>query len=486
MKRLALLLPLITLAAAPARAEDPATDAPPPAAATNVSAVVKSPIATNGLMRSRNPGARGRALGRYGRWEDSPVAAQVRALRWLKSIQREDGAWPEPSSATTALALLAYNSSYNTGFPYESEASCTNGARFLASAVDENGAFRSGDPGEWTLPVGLVALECWAWTLDAPGAAAIVRAKRRLLDRQRDSGLWGPEGGPDDLWYTWLALRALVGSRAFPEDTVAAATRAADALARAFDAEAGVLRAPDGSPDPATRMLPYALELLGAPWGSSAQKALARSLAPVRFSWEGWDGEDLPLSSASPLRDAAAMHLSSRQIGWRHNRDWLSDYSTNRVPHQTVLGTNECDYVDLSGRKRSIGWWDSPSADEFRFCDGGPELPCVRWKDGRRVEGTTTLGARIYDTCLMIVPDRVEMHDYQVHHHEIALSGVAVPEVFRTSGNEWAPVVSRGSNNTVRVTVARRRPDDAPSATNAPATPAPHAASAEGAKEPAP
>ena len=461
MKRLALFLPLLALAAAPARAEGPAT---------NVSAVVKSPIATNGLMRSRNPGARGRALGRYGRREDSPVEAQVRALRWLKSIQREDGSWPEPSAATTALALLAYNSSYNTGFPYESEASCTNGARFLSSAVDENGAFRSGDPGEWTLPVGLVALECWAWTLDAPGAAAIVRAKRRLLDRQRDSGLWGPEDGPDDLWYTWLALRALVGSRAFPEDTVAAASRAADALARAFDAEAGVLRAPDGSADPATRMLPYALELLGAPWGSSAQKALARSLAPVRFSWEGWDGADLPLASASPLRDAAAMHLSSIQIGWRHNRDWISGYSTNRVPHQTVLGTNECDYVDLSGRKRSIGWWDSPSADEFRFCDGGPELPCVRWKDGRRVESTTTLGARIYDTCLMIVPDRVEMHDYQVYHHEIALSGVAVPEVFRTPGNPYriepAPAVTRRSNGTVRVTVARRRPDDAPSATN--------------------
>ena len=486
MKRLALLLPLLALAAAPARAEDPATNAPPPANATNGAAALKSPIVMRGVMASRQPGMCGKALGRYGRREDSPVEAQMRALRWLKSIQREDGSWPEPSAATTALALLAYNSSYNTVFPDESVASCTNGVRLLASAVDENGAFRSGDPGEWTLPVGLVALECWAWTLDAPGAAAIVRAKRRLLDRQRDSGLWGPEGGPDDLWYTWLALRALVGSRAFPEDTLVAATRAADALARAFDAEAGVLRAPDGSPDPATRMLPDALELLGVPWGASAQKAFARSLAPVRFSWEGWDGADLPLASESPLRDAAAMHLSSLQIGWHHTRDWISDYSTNRVPHQTVLGTNECDYVDLNGRKRSIGWWDSPSADEFRFCDGGPELPCVRWKDGRRVEGTTTLGARIYDTCLMVVPDRVFMHDYQVHHHENALSGVAVPEVFRTSGNEWAPVVSRGSNNTVRVTVARRRPDDAPSATNAPATPASHAESADGAKEPAP
>jgi hypothetical protein len=161
------------------------------------------------------------------------------------------------------------------------------------------------------------------------------------------------------------------------------------------------------------------------------------------------------------------MHLSSLQIGWPHTRDWLSGYSTNRVPHQTVLGTNECDYVDLSGRKRSIGWWDSPSADEFRFCDGGPELPCVRWKDGRRVEGTTTLGARIYDTCLMVIPDRVFMHDYQIYHHEIALSGVDIPEVFRTPGTEWAPVVSRRSNNTVRVTVARRRPDEAPPATNA-------------------
>ena len=67
MNRPALLLSLLVLVAAAARAEDPATNAPTAAAATNGAAGVKSPIATNGLMRSRNPGARGRALGRYGR-----------------------------------------------------------------------------------------------------------------------------------------------------------------------------------------------------------------------------------------------------------------------------------------------------------------------------------------------------------------------------------------------------------------------------------
>ncbi len=369
-----------------------------------------------------------------------PFDAQLRALRWLKSLQREDGSWPGPSAATTAEVLLAYNSSIPV-FSDELEASCANAIRFLVSDVDEAGAFRSGDPGEWTLPVGLVALEYWAlpqrdrgphWD----GGPAIARAKRRLLDRQRESGLWGPKGGPDDFWYTWLALRALAGSPVFPEDTALAAERAYAALARAYDAKTGVLRAPDGSPDPATRMLSHVLELTGENV-FSAQRMLAISYEPVRFCWEDWDGADLPLASSSPLRDAVAMHLSSFPIGWARLKGWQHSFMTNRGLHQTVLEANESDYVDSRGRKCSFGWWDSPSPDEFRFCDGGLELPCVRWKNGDRIDGTTTLGARIQDTCRMIIPDVVLPITYRTPQFR-SIADIDYPPVFVWSEKEGA------------------------------------------------
>ena len=373
-----------------------------------------------------------------------PFDAQIRALRWLKSLQREDGSWPGPAAATTAMVLLAYNSSVSS-FPDESDASCANAIRFLVSDVDEAGAFRSGDPGEWTLPVGLVALECWVLprrdresTEDESGGTAIARAKRRLLDRQRESGLWGPEGGPDDFWYTWLTLRALAGSPVFPEDTATAVERAYAALARAYDAKAGVLRAPDGSPDPATRMLFHVLELTGENV-FDAMRTLAKSYGPVRFCWEDWDNANLSLASSSPLRDAVAMHLSSFPIGWARLKDWQHSFMTNRGLHQTVLDANESDYVDSQGRKCSLGWWDSPSPDEFRFCDGGPELPCVRWKNGYRIETTTTLGARIQDTCRMIIPDVVFPITYRTPQFR-SIADIDYPPVFVSSENNDSPL----------------------------------------------
>ena len=74
MKRLALLLPLLALAAAPPHAEDPDTRSPVAGkshaefaevaeAATNG---VRSPIAMRDVLASRTPGERGRALAKYG------------------------------------------------------------------------------------------------------------------------------------------------------------------------------------------------------------------------------------------------------------------------------------------------------------------------------------------------------------------------------------------------------------------------------------
>ena len=439
MKRLTFLVSFLALAAAAARADDSATNAPPAADATNGTAAVKSPIMMRGVMASRTPGERGKALRKYSMPEESPSKAQLRAKRWLKSIQLEDGSWPGTPAAATALALLAYYSSLNDGFPdFEGKESREKGVRFLASDVDETGAFRSGDPGGWTIPVGLLALEGNVGTWNERGFAALVRAKRRLLDLQRPSGLWGPEGGPDDFWFTVVSLWALLDSKPFPEDTAAAAERAAEALVRSF--EAGALRAPDGTPDAASCAVPHLCYLLRIGRRAPGMDSSEAFLRNVRFEWDFWDSTNRPFRTTSPLRDSLALSFSGYALGGRSFGDWHRSVVTNYAARQTVLSTNECDYVDSRGRRCALGWWDSPSAEEFHFCDGGPVLPCARWKDGVRVDGATTLGARIQDTCLMVIPDILMMHHYPRLCRETRMSpDIRLPPALGKPERYWPP-----------------------------------------------
>ena len=442
MKRLALLLPLLALAAGVA-ARGATPDLPPSRA-----------------CRERS--------------EDSPVHAQLRALRWLKSLQREDGSWPEPSAFTTSLALLAYAGSYDHGFfgmDESSHESWRAGRRFLVSDVGPDGSFRSDEADGRALPFGILAFA--VSTIDDEEAfGALARAKRRLLDRQRESGFWGPENGPDDIWFSWIAIRALVETPGFSEDVSAAVQRTIDALAARFDAERGVLLSPDGSPDPATFVLPHVLHMAGTEYRSPAWDSLRRALAPVRFSWDGWDATNRPFASSSPLRDAAALQFSLHRTVLAGTGDWYLSFLTNQAPRQIVLGTNECDFVDDLGRKCELGWWDSPSEGEAGFCTGGPLLPCERRRSGKRIAGETTLAARIRDTCLIVAPNIVQMHSYAPER--LALD-IDLPPAF--APRSGAKAVRPTTNGVVRL----RAP-----ATNASAAPALHAESADGAKEPAP
>ena len=65
----------------------------PKPAEVNSVAIVKSPIVMSGIIGSRNPGHRGENLKRFG-GSAGGEATVMRALRWLKSKQRDDGSWP--------------------------------------------------------------------------------------------------------------------------------------------------------------------------------------------------------------------------------------------------------------------------------------------------------------------------------------------------------------------------------------------------------
>ena len=78
---------------------------PQPAEVTTV-LPVKSPIIMRGIMSSRTPGMRGKALSKYGAGGGDAVV--MHALRWLKMVQNADGSWDGCKPAMTGLAILTF------------------------------------------------------------------------------------------------------------------------------------------------------------------------------------------------------------------------------------------------------------------------------------------------------------------------------------------------------------------------------------------
>ncbi len=104
----------------PVQAPDVPVDGPvsPKPAEISAVAVIKSPIMMRGVLGStRNSGARGKAIASYG-GDAATEETVMRALRWLKTQQDEDGGWtgnfmgPKASNGTkpnaTGFVLLAF------------------------------------------------------------------------------------------------------------------------------------------------------------------------------------------------------------------------------------------------------------------------------------------------------------------------------------------------------------------------------------------
>ena len=111
-------------------------------------AMTKSPLVMKGLYANRTAGGRGGAIRRFGgsgRGED----AVLRALRWLKKHQDEDGSWAKTESthgkdgikSWAALALLCFLAHNETPSSPEFGQTVEKAMKYLVSQQDANGAF---------------------------------------------------------------------------------------------------------------------------------------------------------------------------------------------------------------------------------------------------------------------------------------------------------------------------------------------------------
>ncbi len=468
---------LLLLALAPllaARAEDPSTrsavaekshaeSAESAEAATNG---VKSPIAMRGVIVNRAPGARGKALGRWG--AGGGDATVMRALRWLKTVQCEDGSWPGNPVASTALAIWAYLDHNETpAADTEFGPTVKRALEFLVADVDpETGRFRSARGEPLAQPLGAFAIALgYSMTRNPLFRDAGPVAYGPLFAGQRPDGAWNADPldstteGRGDPRMTAVCVLALRGTRIWPTGTFETETSlrlACNALGDFLDPATGAALRSDGAPDPATPAVVFALQKSGRHDDPVVRKSV-RFLDSCVFSWEAWDGPQPCGASPTPLRDWLFVTNVKFQNGGACFGNWNKQLLPEALARQCVVSAEESGYLDLRGKPREIGWWDSPSAAETGFCSGGVVMPCKRWRGGECFDGETTLGDRVRDTCVAALPLMVYYAFLPASHFgpdPVSASPVEIPH-------------PKTNNAPVRVQIRRKSPVS-PAATNAP------------------
>ena len=109
-----------------------------------INTAVKSALVMKGLYANRTAGGRAGALGRYGGSRTGEDAV-LRALRWLKNNQDEDGSWSKVDKtdpvAMAGLALLCFLAHNETPSSPEFGATVEKAMKYLVSKQAPNGVF---------------------------------------------------------------------------------------------------------------------------------------------------------------------------------------------------------------------------------------------------------------------------------------------------------------------------------------------------------
>ena len=118
---------------------DDSSDDLVPVVAVDVATV--SPMILKGLYGARTGGGRASAIGRHGGGGSDTVV--LRALRWLKANQQENGSWEGSGSPTAmcGLALLCYMAHGETPASKDFGETVEKAIRYLLYAQDANGRF---------------------------------------------------------------------------------------------------------------------------------------------------------------------------------------------------------------------------------------------------------------------------------------------------------------------------------------------------------
>ncbi len=331
-------------------------------------AITKSPMMIRGIYGSRASGARGAAMARYG-GSGAGEAAVMRALRWLKHNQADDGSWdkqyPGAMTAMALLTFLAHGETPDEGQHPEFGATVRKAIEYLVGKVPDGGIFR-GDGHNYTHPIVCYAL-CEAFALtDNPNVKyAAERLMKHVVKGQNASGGWNynmiPALRDDTSYMGWCAQAVKAGKMANleVEGLDSAFKKAVDGFKK--NSQSGSIGG-FGYTSPGKSGLTgvgvLCMQLLGAGDDPEARAGLAL-LDTATFSWENYEKQ--PYGGRSPIYYWYYITQAKFHAGGSTWTKWNAQFNPELVKTQEIV---KGVYVDHLGKEQEIGSWTSPSEGE--------------------------------------------------------------------------------------------------------------------------
>ncbi len=332
-------------------------------------AMVKSPVVMKGIIGSRNPGSQGEALKNYG--GDGTGVFVLRALRWLKKEQRDNGSWGSNKPAMTALALLAYLAHGDTpGTSEEFGYTVEKAIRFLVESVDQNGMINGRDGHNYTHPIATYALsEAYAMTKNPLVKEAAVKTIVHIIKGQNPHGGWDynmkAASARNDLSYIGWCVQALKAAKmagighelsGFDE----CYKKAIDGVKKNYGGRDGY--GGFGYSGPGNRNAGLSgvgvlcLQFLGAANSAECKGGVA-GLSDWEFNWE-------EPRAGSFLYYMYYVTQAKFQEGGATWDAWNKQFKPSLMKHQDITAKEASGYVDHFGKPQEIGTWKSPAKRE--------------------------------------------------------------------------------------------------------------------------
>lgn len=375
---------------------------PQPAEITTV-LPTKSPIILRGIMSSRTPGMRGKALNAFGAGGGDAVV--MKALRWLKKVQNPDGSWDGCKPAMTGLAILTFlaHNELPAGPEEEFGPTVEKAVKWLCEHQNGDGMFSGRDGNNYAQSVATYAL-CEAYTMTKNPIVKEVAEKaiRPIIKGQHPNGGWDynyRQSERDDISYMGWAAQAVKAAHTAElkvpglENCYSNITKG---MLIQYDHAYGGFGYCSPSHSGLSGVGALCMQLVGD-YNRPEVKMTMQMLDGSQFGWDKYDGpQPYTLTNGqSPLYFWYYMTQAFFQEGGEKFKRWNAQFLPELIKRQVV----EKDAIlDLKGQARDVGYWDSPSATEHHV-DGGQQFACKRWKNGVEIDGTTTMGRRVQDTC---------------------------------------------------------------------------------------
>jgi len=300
------------------------------------SATARQPVAVPAVYRRRTASMRSKSLRTYQAPRETDETV-LRALRWLKMEQEEDGAWTGAGTpGITGLALLAFLGHGETPESDEFGETVRKAIDWLLTNQRRDGRFKDSDSGGYSLPIAAYALcEAYGMTRMPELKEPTERVITIIIEGQHPSGGWDyncKKSDRDDTSYmSWCvqAVHAAKDAGIQAEGLDACLRRAVTGFRTNAHPDGGFGYCRPGK-GPLTAAGVLCLQLLGRTDSREVTQGLA--LLAERMSCD-WDHPWLP----QPLYYWYYTTYAHFNAGGRHWRQWQRQFAREIIDHQTVL-----------------------------------------------------------------------------------------------------------------------------------------------------